>query len=48
MTEPLYISRVRVETAGPMHRRAVLPTGTTVDMGVVEIAWTADVHHEPA
>ena len=34
MTEPLYISRVSVETAGPMHRRAVLPTGATVDMGV--------------
>jgi hypothetical protein len=34
MSDPLYIATVRVETAGRMHRRAELPTGASIDMGV--------------
>ena len=34
MSDPLYIARARVETAGRMHRRAELATGTIVEMGV--------------
>ena len=34
MTEPLYTSRVTVEPAGRLHRRARLESGETIDMGV--------------
>lgn len=34
MTEPLYTSRVTLDKVGSLHRRAHLPLGTTVDMGV--------------
>jgi hypothetical protein len=34
MTEPLYRSRVTLEKAGPLHRRARLPTGEAIEMGV--------------
>ena len=33
-TEPLYVSRVQVETPGPLHRRAHLALGVTADFGV--------------
>lgn len=34
MDEPFYRSRVSLEMAGPLHRRAHLPLGATADMGV--------------
>ena len=34
MTEPVYVSRITLEKAGSLHRRAHLPLGVTVDMGV--------------
>lgn len=34
MTEPLYVSHVTLEKAGSLHRRAHLPLGVTVEMGV--------------
>ena len=34
MTDPLYVSRSSLETAGHLHRRARLATGETLDMGV--------------
>lgn len=34
MNEPLYTSRVTLDKVGSLHRRAHLPLGTTVDMGV--------------
>jgi len=33
-SEPLYVSRVTLERAGNLHRRARLPLGFTADMGV--------------
>jgi hypothetical protein len=32
--EPLYVSEVKVERVAGIHRRATLPTGDRVDMGV--------------
>jgi len=34
VSDPLYVSRVTLEKTGHLHRRAHLPTGETVDMGV--------------
>ena len=34
MNEPLYTSRITLDKLGSLHRRAHLPLGTTVDMGV--------------
>jgi hypothetical protein len=34
LSEPLYVSTVTVEKAGPSRRRAHLPAGVTIDMGV--------------
>ena len=34
MSEPLYVSKVTLELAGNLHRRAHLPLGTTIEMGV--------------
>ena len=34
MTEPFYVSRSTLETAGVLHRRARLATGESLDMGV--------------
>ena len=34
MTDPLYVSRSTLEIAGPLHRRARLESGETIDMGV--------------
>ena len=34
MADPLYVSRSTLVTAGYLHRRAQLPTGETLDMGV--------------
>jgi len=33
-SEPFYLSRVRLEKLGHLHRRAHLPLGPAVDMGV--------------
>lgn len=32
--EPLYVSRVTLASAGHLRRRAQLPTGETIEMGV--------------
>ena len=34
MTDPLYISRSTLEHVGHLHRRARLPTGESLDLGV--------------
>jgi hypothetical protein len=34
MSEPLYVSRCRVEKVGSLHRRALLPLGATAEFGV--------------
>lgn len=34
MTDSLYTSRCTLEPVGPLHRRARLGTGETIDMGV--------------
>ena len=34
MAEPFYTSNVRLAQPGRLHRRARLPTGETMDMGV--------------
>lgn len=34
MSEPFYTSRVEVRKVAGVQRRAILPTGTEVDMGV--------------
>jgi len=34
MGEPLYVSHVRLEKLGSLHRRAHLPLGVSADMGV--------------
>jgi hypothetical protein len=34
MSDPLYVSRVVLEKAGSLHRRARLATGEVLDMGV--------------
>lgn len=34
MDSPLYVSRVLLEKAGSLHRRAHLPLGVTAEMGV--------------
>ncbi len=34
MEPPLYVSKVRLENAGSLHRRATLPTGDGADFGV--------------
>jgi len=34
ITEPIYTSRVTLEKVGGLYRRAHLPLGVTVDMGV--------------
>lgn len=34
MSEPFYVSEVEVEKVRGVHRRATLPGGTTMDVGV--------------
>ena len=34
MNEPLYVSRITVENTEPLVRRATLPRGVTIEMGV--------------
>lgn len=34
MSEPFYVSRVSVEKVAGVHRRAKLPAGASIDMGV--------------
>jgi hypothetical protein len=34
MTDPIYVSRSTLEPVGPLHRRARLTGGETLDMGV--------------
>ena len=34
MTDPIYVSRSTLEAVGPLHRRAWLAGGETLDMGV--------------